>query len=484
MTVTVEYLAAFLITLILGVFVTAMVMKRRSKLELDAEILRLQQAFQIKQHEDALRLQESSLKVEQLTQQCTDAQQETESLKAECSRLTQMLAHEQAKYAALASRSEQEKSNLSEQLALLQQARADLAKEFEHLAGKIFDAKQAQFTQTSKSALDLTLDPLRQQLNDFRKKVEDVYEKENAERNRLAGQVIELQKQAQKIGEDAVNLAQALKGNTKSQGNWGEVILERLLEDSGLRKGHEYSTQMNLKDDEGTRFIPDVIIHLPEEKNIVIDAKCSLLHYEKYCSSAEPNEQKQFLLAHVQSLRQHIKNLSLKDYQRLSGIKSLDFVFIFVPIEAAFMSALQEAPELYREAYDRNIILVSPTTLLATLRTVDNIWRYEKQNKNAEKIADAAGALYDQLCLSLDAFKSLGEALDKTQAAYKKTCDRLFEGRGNTLRKAETIRLLGAKTKRRIANELLDKADVEELQAQLDADLIDTNNTSFVNDEK
>jgi DNA recombination protein RmuC len=343
----------------------------------------------------------------------------------------------------------------------LQNAKVELAKEFENLANKIFENKQQQFNLNSKSLLDNTLDPLKLQLTEFRKKVEDVYEKENAERNRLSGQVVELQKQAQKIGEDAVNLAQALKGNSKAQGNWGEVVLERLLEESGLQKGREYDTQVNFTGSDGSRLMPDVIIHLPENKDIVIDAKCSLVDYEKFCSSDDETERKYYLNAHVNSLRSHIKSLSIKDYEKLDGIKALDFVFIFIPIEAAFMFALQHEPGLYREAYDRHIILVSPTTLLATLRTVENIWRYEKQNKNAERIAKEAGALHDQFVLLLESLDAIGNSLNKTQEAYSKARDRLQTGRGNLVKRVDDIRRLGAKTKKSIAGHLLENAGAE-----------------------
>lgn len=361
----------------------------------------------------------------------------------------------------LKTRLEQERKHFAEQLALLQNAKAELAKEFENLANKIFENKQQQFSANSKTLLDSTLDPLKIQLTEFRKKVEDVYEKENADRNRLSGQVLELQKQAQKIGEDAVNLAQALKGNSKAQGNWGEVVLERLLEESGLQKGREYDTQVNFTGSDGSRLMPDVIIHLPENKDIVIDAKCSLVDYEKFCSADDEVERKQHLTAHVNSLRSHIKGLSIKDYEKLDGIKALDFVFIFIPIEAAFMFALQHEPGLYREAYDRHIILVSPTTLLATLRTVENIWRYEKQNKNAERIAKEAGALHDQFVLLLESLDAIGASLNKTQDAYLKARDRLQSGRGNLVKRVDDIRRLGAKTKKSIAAHLLEDAGVE-----------------------
>ncbi|WP_062067765.1 DNA recombination protein RmuC [Cellvibrio sp. OA-2007] len=489
-------LVAALSGLVIGAFIVYWIIGRRLEQAVAAKTQQLeaaqQQSLQQVQHAHALREAALQQEIHQLNLQLSEVKSQRQAAQQQASELQQALGIAQQDAAGLRektrhfdelqqqnqrkdeqlvlfakettelkTRLEQERKHFAEQLALLQNAKVELAKEFENIANKIFEHKQQQFSANSKTLLDSTLDPLKLQLTEFRKKVEDVYEKENADRNRLSGQVIELQKQAQKIGEDAVNLAQALKGNSKTQGNWGEVVLERLLEESGLQKGREYDTQVNFTGSDGSRLMPDVIIHLPENKDIVIDAKCSLLDYEKFCNSDDEAERKQHLNAHVNSLRSHIKGLSIKDYEKLDGIKALDFVFIFIPIEAAFMFALQHEPGLYREAYDRHIILVSPTTLLATLRTVENIWRYEKQNKNAERIAKEAGALHDQFVLLLESLDAIGSSLNKTQEAYSKARDRLQSGRGNLVKRVDDIRRLGAKTKKTIATHLLEDAGAE-----------------------
>lgn len=353
-------------------------------------------------------------------------------------------------FSELKARSESEQKNLADQVKLLNDSKQQLSKEFEVLAGRIFEEKQQSFTRQSQATIEASVNPLKDQLQQFRKKVEDSYSKEAAERNQLVGQITELQKQTQKIGTDAINLANAIKGDNKAQGNWGEVILERLLEESGLQKGREYDVQVSLKSEEGNRRNPDVIIRLPEDKDIVIDSKVSLVHYEKYFTASE-SDKPEYLKQHVNSLRSHIKQLGLKSYENLEGIRTLDFVFLFVPVESAFMLALQEDPGLFREAYDKHIVLVSPTTLLATLRTVENIWRYEKQNKNAEEIARQAGGLYDQFVLLLDAFDDIGRQIDKAAAAYELTQKRLADGRGNLIGRVEKLRKLGAKTKKQLS---------------------------------
>ncbi|MGB1333805.1 MAG: DNA recombination protein RmuC [Porticoccaceae bacterium] len=352
-----------------------------------------------------------------------------------------------------------QQAHFETQLKLVQDAKANLSQEFENLANRIFEDKQNKFSEQSKQALETSLSPLRRDLGDFRKQVSSAYEKENADRNRLAGQISELQKQTMKISSEAASLASALKGDNKQQGNWGEFVLEKLLEDSGLSKGREYETQVALKDEEGKRRNPDVIIRLPEGKDIIIDAKTSLLNYERYFHAQDEQERQEFLKNHLNSLRAHIKGLDIKNYEKLETVNSLDFVLIFIPVESAFMLALDNDPDIMREAYDRGIILVSPSTLMVTLRTIKNLWRYADQNINAQQIAEKAGALYDHFVLHVEALEDIGKHLDRGKDAYDTALKRLSTGRGNLVKRSEELKTLGAKTKKAIADKLLPSGD-------------------------
>jgi len=352
-----------------------------------------------------------------------------------------------------------QQSNFESQLKLVQEAKVTLGQEFENLANRIFDDKQTKFSEHSKQALETSLSPLRRDLGDFRKQVSSAYDKENADRNRLAGQISELQKQTMKVSSDAASLANALKGDNKQQGNWGEFVLEKLLEDSGLSKGREYETQVALKDEEGKRRNPDVIIHLPEGRDIIIDAKVSLIDYERYFHAEEGESRNQSLNQHLNSLRTHIKGLSVKNYEKLENVNSLDFVLIFIPVESAFMLALDNDPDIMREAYDRGIILVSPSTLMVTLRTIKNLWRYADQNINAQQIAEKAGGLYDLFVLHVEALEDIGKHLDKSKDAYDTAFKRLSTGRGNLVKRSEELKTLGAKTKKALADKLLPPGD-------------------------
>jgi DNA recombination protein RmuC len=366
---------------------------------------------------------------------------ETVQLTAANAVLEQQLASQQSQYEA--------------QLKLLQEAKVTLGQEFENLANRIFEDKQAKFSAQSKEAIEVSISPLRRDIGDFRKQVETVYDKENADRNKLVGQISELQKQTLQISADAVSLANALRGDNKAQGNWGEFVLEKLLEDSGLTNGREYDTQVALKDEIGKRRNPDVIVHLPEGRDIVIDAKVSLLDYERYFHADTEDEKQRYLAQHLASFKAHIKGLSGKDYENLEGVNSLDFVLIFVPVESAFMLALDQDPEMMRDAYDRGIILVSPSTLMVTLRTIKNLWRYADQNRNAQRIADKAGSLYDQFVLYIEALDDVGRHLDKSKDAWDTAHKRLSAGRGNLVKRTEELKKLGAKTKKSLPENLL-----------------------------
>ncbi|MFA5495246.1 MAG: DNA recombination protein RmuC [Porticoccaceae bacterium] len=372
-------------------------------------------------------------------------------------RSQQLQSESAAANASLAS----ERQRFAEQLQLLKEARETLNRDFENLANRIFEEKQASFSRHSKLALDSTVDPLRKEIADFRKKVEDAYDKENAERNQLIGQIQQLKVEAQRIGDDALQLARALKGDSKQQGNWGEVVLERLLEESGLTKGREYDTQVSLVADGGQRRNPDVIIHLPDNRDIVIDAKVSLVDYERYCRAEEGADRQRHLARHLASIRGHISGLSRKAYEQLPGVNTLDFVLIFVPIEAAFMAALEHDHTLFRDAYDQGIILVSPSTLLATLRTVHNIWRYEDQNRNAEKIAIQAGALHDQFVLVIESLEEVGRLIDRSQEAWQQTRKRLVDGRGNLVKRMDDLKRMGARARKALPAAIRRDAEVD-----------------------
>lgn len=438
----------------------------------DHELSRIKGDLQVRERQvDALNTQLEEIRL-QLHRAATETQLERQKLlhlkgveqrHEECRNRNEVLIRQ---LQVQKTQSQADQHSLQEQLALLTSAKAQLSNEFESLANKIFEDKRQVFQHQSKGALDASINPLREQLQSFRQKVEDVYLKESSDRHQLVGKITELQKQTQQIGLDAINLTNALKGDNKTQGNWGEVILERLLEESGLQKGREYDVQVALQSEEGKRRNPDVIIRLPENKDIIIDSKVSLVHYERYSSSDDHSERDQYLQQHVKSIRAHIHDLSGKSYEKLAGIRSLDFVFIFIPVEAAFMAALQAEPQLFREAYDKQIVLVSPTTLLATLRTVENIWRYEKQNKNSEEIARQAGALYDKFASLVEAMNDARKHIDKTSAAFETVEKRLFQGSGNLVKRVETIRQLGAKTKKQLSAELINQADTQDSDVQ------------------
>lgn len=394
-------------------------------------------------------------KLEAAQEQLSGSVQLRDQLENERRSLTDTLHQRDMRLAELETRLAGEREQLAKQAVFVEQQMKALQLQFEQQASRILEEKAQKFTEQNKIGLDGLLSPLREQLKDFREKVENTYNNEARERFALKEQIAGLEALNRQISDDASNLTRALKGDKKLQGNWGEVILSRVLEESGLREGHEYQTQFSVTDDEGQRRLPDVVVHLPEKRDIVIDAKVSLNDYERYCSSEDATERERLLKLHTAAIRNHIKALSEKRYEDLPGIRTLDFVFLFMPVEAAFMLAVEHDPALFREAFDKKIIIVSPTTLLATLRTVESIWRYERQNRNAEKIAKEAGLLHDKFAVLLDNLKKLGDALDRSQNAYHSTVNGLT-GRGGLVGKVEALKALGAKAKKALPTDRFD----------------------------
>jgi DNA recombination protein RmuC len=353
---------------------------------------------------------------------------------------------------------------LSEQKKELDELQSRFTKEFENLANKILEEKSRKFTEQNKSNLDNILMPLQERIKEFEKRVNDVYVNETKERASLAEQIRSLHELNQQMSKEANNLTRALKGDTKTQGSWGEFILESILEKSGLLKDREYAVQQTVKSEDGKSLRPDVIVNLPENKSMVIDSKVSLTAYEHFTSSEDETDRTKYLKEHINSIRNHIKRLSPKEYQKLYGLTSIDFVLMFIPIEPAFALAVQSDPGIFYEAFEKNIVIVSPTTLLATLRTIASIWKQEKQNANALEIAKQSGELYDKFVGFVKDLISLGSNLKQTKENYDSAMNKLVEGRGNLVSRAENIKHLGANTTKSIPDALLDRADNGENQ--------------------
>ena len=359
--------------------------------------------------------------------------------------LSAELSDSRAREAKLDNQLANERSQSAEKLALLQEARQALGDQFKTLANDILEEKSKRFAEQNQASLGTLLDPLRSRLADFQGRVEQFYDAEGKQRSALSQQVSQLMDLNKLLGEEARSLTNALKGSSKTQGNWGELILERVLEASGLRRGTEYHVQQNHTREDGSRAQPDVIIHLPEERKLVVDAKVSLIAYEE-CVGAETDEARALAQRkHLLSVRAHIDGLAARNYQQLYSLKTLDFVLMFVPIEPAFMLAVAADEQLFMDAWRRNVLLVSPSTLLFVVRTVAHLWRQEQQNRNAQEIARRGADLYDKLAAFVGDLEEIGRSLDKAQKSYGEAFKRLKAGRGNAIAQAERLRELGIK---------------------------------------
>ncbi|MFO7526443.1 MAG: DNA recombination protein RmuC [Ignavibacteriaceae bacterium] len=353
-------------------------------------------------------------------------------------------------------------TKLSEQKEEIEKLQDKFTKEFENLANKIFEEKGNKFTEQNKEKLGEILNPLRDKISEFERKVEETSKESIRGNASLREQLQMLKEMNQKITQEATNLTNALKGQSKTQGNWGEFILESILEKSGLVKGREYVLQESITAESGKRFQPDVIINLPENKSIIIDSKVSLVGYEKFISSDDEREKQLALREHINSIRSHIKSLSGKNYQNLYQLESLDFVLMFMPIEPAFAYAVQSDASLFSDAFEQNIVIVSPSTLLATLRTISSIWRQENQNRNALEIARQSGDMLDKFTAFVDDLLSVGKGLISAKDNYDKAMNKLVDGRGNLVNRAEKIKKLGAKASKTLPSSILNRADLDD----------------------
>ncbi len=352
-----------------------------------------------------------------------------------------------------------ERKQVQHRIDSLNEAKEALTNQFKNLANEILEDKTKKFTEQNAQQLDTLLKPLQTKLTEFKEQVSNSYEKESRERFALKNEIERLANLNLKMSDEARSLTNALKGDSKIQGNWGELVLESILESSGLRKGEEYLVQDSHTQADGSRLQPDVIIKLPEGRHLVIDSKVSITAYARHTEAASPDQADKELIAHIQSIRHHIQGLSGKNYAGIADLASVDFVLMFIPIEPAFLSALKSAPNLYQEALSKNIVLVCPSTLMATLRTVAHLWRQDQQNKNAMEIARQCASLYDKFVGFVEDLEQIGKRLDQAQSSYHDAFNKLKSGKGNLIKAAEKVKELGVKPNKMIASNLLTQDD-------------------------
>jgi len=392
-------------------------------------------------------------------------QQQAQSLKGEIGALGQDLFNAKNRVTELETISLKDKEAFETQRKQFEEMRSKLGQEFENLANQIFESKNIAFNAQSRDGLNTLLLPFKEQLESFRKRIDQVHTENVQGQSTLKSELDRLQKLNQQITQEASNLTKALKGDKKLQGNWGEQKVELLLEQAGLRKGLEYEREQNFKDDEGNNYRPDFVVNLPEGKHIIIDSKVSLVDYSAYIAAETAEDRQRRLSAHVAAIRNHIKTLSDKQYPNLVGIDSPDFTFLFIAIEPAYLAAVEHAPSLFQEAYDARIALVTATTLLPVLRVVANLWSLQRQNKSSQKLAEQAGRVYDKLRIFIEKMDKLGNQLETVQKTYRDAMDTLRDGRGSLVKTAENFSELGVK----IAKKLPSSAQTLS-QAELDYD--------------
>lgn len=437
------YLIIALIFTVIGLFIGKLI----SKLQIEKD------KSSSEKEKNSLEIQNNTLnqsvksletKVEELQSELKFIQKEKESLISDKTRLETEFKNT----------SEKLKENKGE----LEKLNEKFTKEFENLANKILDEKSNKFTEQNKENIKNILNPLQEKIKVFEDKVDKTHKESIDYHAALRQQILGLKELNQQMSKETLNLTKALKGDTKMQGNWGELVLERVLEKSGLEKDREYFVQQSFTNDDGKRVLPDVVIHLPDNKKMIVDSKVSLVAYEQFVNADDDTLKEQFLKEHVNSLKRHVEQLSEKKYEDIYKIESPDFVLLFVPIEPAFAVALNTDNHLYNKAFEKNIVIVTPSTLLATLRTIDTMWNNEKQQRNALEIARQAGALYDKFNGLLADLIGIGKRIDDSKKEYSNAMNKLFDGRGNLIASVEKLKKMGAKAKKALPENIIERA--------------------------
>lgn len=443
-------ISTLLIGFVIGNLLSKLKFKQQTS-DLEKEIVTLQNhqanfEIQKKEKEESFSQQKEDFlsRLDEKTKENSELRREKEFTALELARKNEELKNVQLK--------------LQENKEEIEKLQDKFTKEFENLANKILDEKSNKFTEQNKKNIKDILNPLQEKIQTFEKKVEDTQKESISMHSALKEQLLGLKELNAQMSKETLNLTKALKGDSKTQGNWGELVLERVLEKSGLEKDREYFVQQSFTNDEGKRIMPDVVIHLPDNKKMVVDSKVSLTAYEQYVNSEDDIVKERFAKEHVNSLKRHVEQLSEKKYEDIYKIESPDFVLLFVPIEPAFAVALNEDNTLYNKAFERNIVIVTPTTLLATLRTIDTMWNNEKQQRNALEIARQAGALYDKFHGLLADLVNIGKKIDGTKADYAAAMNKLVEGRGNLITSVEKLKKMGAKAKKALPEKILERA--------------------------
>lgn len=402
-----------------------------------------------------------------------NAQHEQHRYRTEHKALQEQLTDALTLQASLKAQLESAHQSLQDNKRFVTDTKQQLTSEFNNIANTIFDDKREKLTAQNQANLDQLLTPLKEQIQDFKQRVNDVYDQESKARVSLLNEVTALKDMNIRISDEALRLSNALKNDNKIQGNWGELVLERILESSGLREGIEYDTQVSINTEEGRRQ-PDVIVHLPDNKDVIIDSKVSLLAWERFCNEEDESLRQRAGADLLKSLKQHARGLSQKNYSSMKAVRSLDFVLMFVPVEGAFLKAIELDNRFFVEAFDQNIMVVSPSTLLVTLRTIQSLWRNEYQNRNALIIAQSAGGLHDQFVLFTESLEAIGNHLDRAQHAYDHAYKRLCTGKGNLINRTQSLEKLGAKTQRTLSEKLKSSADDENTSAELPEPTLET----------